>query len=317
MAGHALTVTVLSYDGRHLLETILPSLAAQRFSDFEVVVVDNGSTDDTKQWLAENWPDIEIVTIPDNAGVTAALNVCLRAGGGSEYLALLNNDLELESAALGELVEALRADPGAGSAGPKLIDFYDRTLIDGAGDVFAWAGTGGRRGHGEIDRGQFDAACDIFGACGGAAVYRRAALDDVGEFDASFFAFYEDTDWAFRAQLAGWRCRYVPTAVVYHMGSATIGRGMSEFTQYHLWRNSLWLIAKGYPGRTLVRQLPRIVYVQSAQLYIAARERRLGLWLRVMRDAARGLPAAVRRRAAVQSRRRVTVRELERAVVSR
>ena len=79
----------------------------------------------------------------------------------------------------------------------------------------------------------------MFGACGGAAVYRGAALEDVGLLDATFFAFSEDVDWALRAQLAGWDCRYVPTAVVYHMSSATLGRGLTEFTAYHLWRNAM------------------------------------------------------------------------------
>jgi GT2 family glycosyltransferase len=308
-----LTVAVLSYDGRHLLEVILPSLARQRFRDFEVVVVDNGSRDDTAPWLRERWPQVELVSLPQNIGVTAALNVCARAGRG-ELVGLLNNDLELDPDCLGELVAALHAHPQAGWAGAKLLDFERRGLIDGAGDVFTWAATGGRRGHGERDVGQYDEPRAIFGACGGAAMYRRSALELVGDFDEDFFAFYEDVDWNLRAQLAGLSCRYVPSAVVYHMGSATIGRGLSDFTRYHLWRNTLWIIAKDLPGSALLRHAPQLALGQAVNLAVAIRDRKLGIWLRVWRDALRGLPRALRERRDVQSRRRIDAAALERVV---
>lgn len=308
-----LSVAVLSYDGRHLLEVILPSLARQRFRDFEVVVVDNGSRDDTVAWLGEHWPEIKIVSLADNVGVTAALNVCARAGRGS-LVALLNNDLELEEDFLGELVAALDEHPEAGWAGAKLRDFRQREIIDGAGDVFTWAATGGRRGHGERDNGQYDEPRAIFGACGGAAVYRRAALDQVGEFDEDFFAFYEDVDWNLRAQLAGLGCRYVPTAVVYHMGSATIGKGLSDFTRYHLWRNTLWIIVKDLPARALLRHAHQLVLGQLVNFAVAVRDRKLHIWLRVWRDALHGLPRMLGKRREVQARRRIDAAALEAVV---
>jgi GT2 family glycosyltransferase len=306
----ALTVAVLSYDGRHLLEVILPSLARQRFRDFEVVVVDNGSRDDTIAWLGEHWPQVEVVSLPENVGVTAALNVCARAGRG-ELVGLFNNDLELDPDCLGELVAALREHPEAGWAGAKLRDFQQRELLDGTGDVFTWAATGGRRGHGEVDHGQYDTPRAIFGACGGAALYRRTTIAEVGEFDEDFFAFYEDVDWNLRAQLAGFSCRYVPSAVVYHMGSATIGRGLSDFTRYHLWRNTLWIIVKDLPAGALARHAPQLLLGQLINLAVALRDRKLGIWLRVWRDALRALPRMLGKRRAVQARRRITAEQLE------
>jgi hypothetical protein len=306
-------VAVLSYDGRQLLEVVLPSLARQRFSDFEVVVVDNGSRDDTVSWLGENWPQVQVISLPENLGVTAALNVCAHAGRG-ELVALFNNDMELEPDCLGELVAALDAHPEAGWAGAKLRDFEQRELLDGAGDVFTWAATGGRRGHGQRDRSQYDAPGEIFGACGGAALYRRSVLRLVGDFDEDFFAFYEDVDWNLRAQLAGFSCRYVPSAVVYHMGSATIGRGLSDFTRYHLWRNTLWIIAKDIPAGALLRHAPQLILGQLVNLAVAMRDRKLDIWLRVWRDALKGLPRALRKRRSVQRRRRVSVASLERVV---
>jgi GT2 family glycosyltransferase len=305
-----LTVAVLSYDGRQLLEVILPSLARQRFRDFEVVVVDNGSRDDTVVWLGEQWTEVQVISLPENVGVAPALNVCARAGRG-ELVGLLNNDLELDPNCLGELVAALREYPLAGWAGAKLMDFEQREVIDGAGDVFTWAATGGRRGHGERDRGQYDEPRAIFGACGGAALYRRSALEQVGEFDEDFFAFYEDVDWNLRAQLAGFSCRYVPSAVVYHMGSATIGRGLSDFTRYHLWRNTLWIVAKDLPASALLRHAPHLLLGQLVNLAVAIRDRKLGVWLRVWRDALRGMPRMLRKRRDVQARRRISAAALD------
>jgi GT2 family glycosyltransferase len=312
-AAPLLTVAVLSYDGRHLLEVIMPSLTRQSFRDFEVVVVDNGSRDDTAPWLREQWPEVEIVSLAQNIGVTAALNVCARSGRG-ELVGLFNNDLELDTNCLGELVSALNAHPEAGWAAAKLMDFEQRDVIDGAGDVFTWAATGGRRGHGERDRGQYDEPRAIFGACGGAALYRRSVLARVGDFDEDFFAFYEDVDWNLRAQLAGFSCRYVPSAVVYHMGSATIGRGLSDFTRYHLWRNTLWIIAKDLPAGALVRHAHQLLLGQLVNLAVALRDGKLAIWLRVWRDALRGLPGALRKRREVQARRRIGLRELENVV---
>jgi GT2 family glycosyltransferase len=304
------TVAVLSFNGRHLLEIALPSIARQRFRDFEVVVVDNGSRDDTGDWLRANWPQVQVVTLPDNVGVTAALNVCAGAGRG-DLVGLFNNDVELAPDCLGELVRTLREHAEAGWAGAKLIDFHQRDIIDGAGDVYTWGGTAGRRGHGEKDRGQYDEPRSIFGACGGAALYRRSCLVDVGPFDEDFFAFYEDVDWNLRAQLAGFSCRYTPTAVVYHMGSATIGRGLTDFTRYHILRNSLWILAKDLPGEALLRHGHQVVLTQLILLRMAIRDRRQVVWLRAWRDALRGLPRVLRQRREVQRKRRVGLRRLD------
>jgi len=309
-----LTAVVLNYDGRHLLETILPSLAGQTLAGVRTVVVDNGSSDDSIAWLAREWPAVEVVSLPENIGVTRALNVCVSAAE-TEFVALLNNDLELEPDCLRELVSALRAHPEAGSAGGKLLDFGEREVIDGAGDTLTWRGNGHRRGHGERDRGQFEQPRAIFGACGGAALYRRSALREVGPFDEDFYAFFEDVDWSLRAQVAGFQCRYVPSAVVYHMGSATIGRGLSAFTRYHLWRNGVWLVLKSLPLGVIARHAHQLILGQAINLAVAVRDRKLGIWLRAQRDALRTAPALLRKRAAIRSTRRVSARELEARIV--
>lgn len=303
-AGNLLTVALATYNGRTLLETALPSLARQSFRDFRVLVVDDASPDDTEQWLREHWPEAEVVVHERNRGVTAALNTCLRLST-TPLVGLFNNDIELDPGCLEELVGCMREHPEAGWAGAKLVDFHRRDVIDGAGDVFSWLASAERRGHGQRDRGQFDAPQAIFGACGAAVVYRREVLDYVGSFDEDFFALYEDVDWDLRAHLAGFDCRYVPSAVVYHMGGATLGSGLTDFICYHQWRNTLWIIAKDLPAGALLRHAPQLVLGQLVSLAMAVRDRRLGVWWRAWRDALRAMPHVLRKRREVQARRRV------------
>lgn len=309
VAAPRLVLAVPTYNGRHLLDQMLPSVAAQRFRDVRVVVVDDGSSDDTVAWLRATWPNVDVVALKRNCGVTAAFNACLRAAGDTDLVALFNNDMELHPDCLGELVRAMAAHPEAGSATAKLVDYHRRELLDGAGDAFRWNATAFRRGHGQPDDGRYGDPEAVFGACGGAAVYRRSALDDIGWFDESFFALSEDVDWALRAQIAGWTCRYVPSAIAFHMGSATLGSGLTDFTAYHLWRNAIWMVAKNYPGAALARHAPQIVFGIGLNFAAACHGRKVGVWLRAMRDALRGLPAAVRGRRSVPRRR--SLAELE------
>jgi GT2 family glycosyltransferase len=306
-----LTAVIPNHNGRRLLQEMLASLERQTLRPGAIVVVDDCSSDDSVAYLAASWPQVRVVRLPARGGVSAALNACLAAARDSELVGLFNNDVELAPSCLSELVAELDGHPEVGSVTPKMLDFADREILDGAGDVLSWRGGGRRRGHGERDVGQYDRAEQVFGPCGGAAVYRRATLEAVGGFDEAYFAYYEDVDWAFRAQLAGFRCRFVPAAVLYHHGSATLGRGFSDFNGYHLWRNPVWLVAKCFPAGTIVRHLPAIARGQLGNLYVAARERKLRVWARAMRDALRGLPGALGKRRAIQRERVLSVAELE------
>ncbi len=311
-SGGSVTAVVLNYDGRRFLETILPSLERQTAAGMDVLVVDNGSRDDSVAWLAREWPSVQVVELPENIGITAALNRGVEAAR-TDIVVLLNNDMELHPDCVGELVAALEGHPAAGSVCAKLLDFERRELLDGAGDELRWTGIGNRRGHGELDRGQYDEPGPIFGACAGAAAYRRSALERVGPFDERFFAYFEDVDWGFRAQLAGIGCRYVPSAVAYHMGSATVGTA-SDFSRYHVWRNAIWLVVKNYPLSSLVRHAPQLVLYQTLVLASALKERKGRVLLRAWRDALGGLPDVLRERRRVQRSRRIGARGLEAVV---
>jgi GT2 family glycosyltransferase len=307
------TVAIPNYNGRALLESLMPSLAWQTLPPVKIVVVDDCSTDDSVAYLQEHWPEVEVLALPQNGGVTAAMNECLRAGT-SEFVLVLNNDIELDPDCIAQLAACMDEHPQAAAAAAKLRDFYDRRLLDGAGDVFFWRGAAIRRGQGTADDGRYDEPSTIFAACGAVVVYRRSLLGEIGEFDERYVAGLEDVDWSFRAQLLGYDIRYVPTAVAYHMGSATLGLTITPSMAYLNWRNWLWLILKDYPAASIVRHLPALVLQQAKILGIALRDRRLGVWSRAWRDATAGLPAVLAQRREVQGSRRRGARQLEEIV---
>jgi GT2 family glycosyltransferase len=292
---------------------VLPSLREQTRGDLRVIVVDNGSSDGTAAHLRERYPEAELVELGRNAGFAAAVNRGVEASGDAEFVAVVNNDLELDPRFIDEMVAALRDHPEAASAGAKML-FYDRRdVIDGTGDFTSWYAISAPRGRGETDRGQYDTPEPVFSACGGAALYRRAALDSVGGFDEDFFAYAEDVDWGFRAQLAGWSCRYVPSAVAYHMGGATSGR-VPNLARYLFFRNTLSIVAKDWPASALARNAHRLALFFAKSVVASIRGRWFGALARGTRDALRQLPRTLRKRREVQRARRVGLRELNAVV---
>ena len=197
-----------------------------------------------------------------------------------------------------------------------MLDLRTRDLIDGAGDVLRWSGVVIPRGRGERDIGQYETPVEVFSACGGAALYRRAAFDEVGLFDEAFFAQMEDVDWGFRARLLGYGCRYVPGAVAYHMGSASMrreGRPDPWFWGLPV-RNCIWMWTKNYPRDCLLRNAHLLLAHELAGLYFATREGMARAQLRAWRDALRGLPRVLRQRREIQARRSIGRRELEQVI---
>jgi GT2 family glycosyltransferase len=299
------TVAVLNYNGRQLLEVVLPSLAAQRYRDFETVVVDDCSTDDSVPYLYEQHPEVRVVgTGTGNVGVAAALNIAVQAAE-SELVALLNNDIELDPGWLGELVAALERHPEASSASCKLFNYWRREELDGAGDIFTRSGIATRRGHGQLDHGQYDHEAEVFAPTAGAALYRASALAAVGPFDESFYAYFEDVDWGLRAQLLGYRCRYVPSAVAYHMGSATTGGELNHFYFGLHRRNLLAVLIKGPPLGFLVANAPWIGWAQFQIALRSARAGMLGVHLRAIGGVLLKLPHWLIARRQIQRSRTV------------
>jgi GT2 family glycosyltransferase len=310
-----IAVVVVNWNGAHLLRTCLGSLRRQTFADFETILVDNGSTDDSLALVARELPEVRVVQLAENLGLAGGTN----AGIGitdAPIIATLNNDTEADPRWLEALHEALITHPEAGSAASKLLLFDRRDVIHSAGDFYRLDGIPGNRGVWQRDNGAYARPELVFGACAGAAAYRREMLEDVGLFEDSFFMYCEDVDLAFRGQLLGYRCVYVPTAVVYHMLSAT---GAGPVASYYCGRNFLRVIARDMPGPLLRRVWPRVLL---AQLRIAAeslwhvREPAARARLRGQLDGLRELPGLCSQRRAIQRRRRVPIRYLRSIMAS-
>ncbi len=308
----SVSVVIPTWNGRALLDVALDSLSRQTLAADEVIVVDNGSTDGTTAHVRERWPWVTVVPLPSNSGFAAATNRGIERASG-DVVVLVNNDIELHPEFLRELVAGLEADPGAASAAATMLRMDDRGVIDAAGDTLRWSGVALQRGQGERDRGQYDAPGRVFSACAGAAAYRRSAFDELGLFDESFFAYLEDVDWGFRAQLAGRACVYVPTAVAYHVGSASTRReGKPDPFFYGLpRRNDVWMVLKNYPAGALALYAPVVVVNHLGLVFLAVRDGMARAHFSALWAAARGLPRVLAQRREIQRARRVGRRELE------
>lgn len=302
VAAPFLSVILPNFNGETLLPTVIGALVAQRFSDFEVIVVDDASTDGSVAWLEEHAPHVRLVVNRSNRGFVASCNSGADIARG-KVLVFLNSDTEPDAGWTEALATAVCTLPRAGILASKLLLFDRRDTLHSAGDGMGMDGIPHNRGVWEVDRGQYDTQTAVFGGCGGAVAYRRELWQALGGFDESFWMYLEDADFAFRAQLLGWDAAFVPEARVYHHLSATGGGALAS---YYVGRNTIWLIAKNMPRAILMRRLPQVI---GAQLRIALAA--LSAW---RGDAARarlrgqlagivGLRTALRKRSVIQPRR--------------
>ena len=299
------SIIIPNWNGLTHLPDCLDSIRVQTLQPTETIIVDNGSTDGSVEFVKGRYPWTRIIPLPSNAGVGVALNRGISESKG-EYVALLNNDIAITPPWLETMVTALRVEAEAGSSACKMLKFFDRTRIDAAGDFLTRAGSPYSRGADEPDDGRYAVREFVFGACGAAAVFRRKALDAIGLFDQDFVAYYEDVDLAFRAQLAGYRCLYVPEAVCYHKRGATYGK-VSGFAIRMQERNLTALYVKNFPALLLLGKLPLIMASRARRLY---RSFRLGVGqpaLAGVWDGLRAIPIFLRKRGAIQQKRTVSL----------
>jgi hypothetical protein len=250
----------------------LDSLRKQSFGDFEVIVVDNASTDGSIEYIAGNYPEVEVISLTRNFGFSRAVNEGIKVSRG-KYIALLNNDTETDPGWLQESYYALERNPELGFCASKMINYYHRDTLDGAGDCFPRSCRPFKRGMGKKVFEAYNTTKLVFGASAGAAIYRNELFKTVGLFDEDFFAYFEDVDLSFRAQLLGFKCLYVPTAVVYHIGAGTseakyldfnetkeiLGNGKLREKTFLLVRNRTYLVIKNMPLVLILRYFPYII----------------------------------------------------------
>jgi GT2 family glycosyltransferase len=245
----AVSVIVVNYNRRGLLERCLQSLEAQTWRDFEIIAVDNGSTDGSQDLLRSlsrrrNSP-IRVVELRGNRGFAGGCNAGIALARG-RYIATLNNDAEAHPEWLARLVSAIEEDKRIGMCASKILFHADRGRIDKAGHLMFMDGLNHGRGSGEADRGQYETAEETLFPDGAAALYRRAMIDETGPFDEAFFAYGDDADLGLRGRLAGWTCVYVPKAIAYHMRSATAGE-FSSLKAFLIERNRIFVLVKTFP----------------------------------------------------------------------
>ncbi|MBN1262265.1 MAG: glycosyltransferase family 2 protein [Anaerolineae bacterium] len=238
-----ISVIIPNWNGAQHLPDCLDSLRRQTFDDFETLVVDNGSTDASFDVLAR-YPEVRVLALGKNRGFTGACNAGFQAAAG-DIQVLLNNDTEVDAHWLAALAPAFAVHPEVGFVASKMLLFDRRDTFHTAGDYVTPDGSAHNRGVWQKDEGQYDHPAYVFSACGGSAAYRRTMLEATGLLDDDFFFSMEDVDLAWRAQLAGWRCLYAPSGVVYHKLKASGGGATAS---YYDGRNRIYVLVKNYPG---------------------------------------------------------------------
>ena len=299
------SVVIPNWNGKRFLVACLSSLRQQTVEDIEVILVDNASADGSQDFVRAQYPEVRLIELEANRGFTGASNIGMDAATGA-YIALLNNDTEVERDWAEQVTKAFATHPQAGIVASKMLLFEQRDRLHTAGDFFTTAGRAGNRGAWEWDRGQYDKGEYVFSACGGSAAYRRSMLSDIGTLDDDFFFLLEDVDLAWRAQLAGYKVWYEPSAVVYHYLSAT-GGGVTA--SYHDGRNGIWLVAKNMPAG-LARKYARKIIVRQFVLLRDSLKSWRGQEARArLRGTAAGLltiGGALAKRKRIQASRRVS-----------
>jgi GT2 family glycosyltransferase len=256
------SVVIPNWNGKRFLADCLNALRRQTVEDIEVILVDNASADGSQDFVSAEYPEVRLIALEENRGFTGACNIGMDAATGS-CIALLNNDTEVERDWAEQVTKAFAEHPQAGIVASKMLLFDQRDRLHTAGDFFTQDGRAGNRGAWERDRGQYDQGAYVFSACGGSAVYRQSMLSDIGLLDDDFFFLLEDVDLAWRAQLAGYKVWYEPSAVVYHYLSAT-GGGVTA--SYHDGRNGIWLIVKNMPAALARKYARKIISRQLVLL---------------------------------------------------
>jgi len=291
MVGHEPLIEIIipNWNGKSMLEHCLSSLRRQTFSNFRVIVVDNGSSDGSIELLETSFPEVRLIRFHDNTGFSVAVNKGIETSVGP-WLLLLNNDMEMAEDCLEGLRLAVEQYPHFHVFALKMMNFHERQFIDGAGDAVLRGGVGYRVGTMEEDCEAYQKNRETFGACAGAALYNKSYFDKVGLFDTDFFAYLEDVDLNMRARRHGLRCMFIAGARVYHIGSASSGSKINPLTVRLTTRNNIYVLVKNYPLQLLFQFFPAIIVYQLAWLLFCMKKGMLLPYLAGLNEGLRMLP---------------------------
>ena len=305
------SVIIPNWNGKHHLEECLSSLYKQSFEDFEIVLVDNGSNDGSVEFVSSKYPMVRIVALTENVGFAAGVNRGIESAHG-DYIVLLNNDTEVEQHWLKNLALAVKENPDVWIYASKLLNYYDRKIIDTAGDALDLS-------LGPYKIGEYGPSENyrerhfIFGACGGGGCYKRELFDRIGLFDEDFFAYFEDVDLSFRANWAGYRCMLVPGAIIYHKVAATSGASNANRDRFDIMRrrNYLFLIIKNYSVSFLMQNLPFIMASHCFKFLLNLCRGRFRVAFMTQWEIGRGVPKMLVKRREIMASRNITNGEMK------
>jgi GT2 family glycosyltransferase len=310
-----LSIVIPTWNGRNLVAECLASLRQQTTRGHEIIVVDDGSTDDTCAFLAKEYPDVRVVRLETNSGFCVAVNAGIRAGTG-DLIMLLNNDMTLAPDCLEKLLLATEMSDAALFA-PLVLFREEPDVVYSAGDCQRANGRPESIGF-RCKRDTFELPARIFGVSAGAGLYRREVFERAGVLEERFVAYFEDSDLNLRARLAGFDAQLAPDAVAYHVGSASLG-GKTWWRSRQCWRNHALLVIRNYPMSLLARFSVAIMKErvhQTRRLISSARAefgliRALGVWCGAWVSLWAAIPSSLAARARIQSSRRIAPRALE------
>ena len=248
------SVVIPNFNGIAFLDSVLASLEGQTLNNFEVILVDNGSTDGSCSFVTANYPWVHLIELSENFGFCGAVNAGIRAAK-APYVLLLNNDTEVKEDFVEEMLAAIRRHKNAFSCGARMVQYHDRDKLDDVGNYYCALGWSFARGRGK-DIHAYETEDKIFSACAGAAIYRKKIIEKIGYFDEEHFAYLEDTDIGYRARIYGYENWYAPKAIVYHVGSGTSGSRYNQFKTRYSSRNNIYLIYKNMPLLQIILNLP-------------------------------------------------------------
>ncbi len=254
-------VVIPNWNGARFLLPCLTTLLSQRLPPAEIIVVDNGSTDGSQQLVSRLFPAVQLKDLGRNFGFVKPVNEGITLTT-SPLVWLMNNDIWMHPDCLWQMAAAAKQRPDVGSFAAKMLFYQDRPtrMLNAVGDGLSTSGRSENIGYRQLDRGQYDTPRDVWGACAGAALYRRSLFDRLGLFDETYFAVYDDVDFACRVQAAGERCLTVPSAVVYHRHFGTLGSG-SDQSVYLAMKNDSHVVVRNFPWLTFFKYFPRILLV--------------------------------------------------------
>jgi len=292
------SVVVVNYNGEQFLGPCLESLLGQTCGEAEIIVVDNMSTDDSIRGIPEKYPSVTLIRNSSNLGFAAGCNAGIRASHG-DYILTLNHDTRLSPTFIDHIARPMHEDPAVGICASKMV--FPDGRINSAGLCIAMSGASWNRGMFEQDSGQYDRPQEVFGACAGAALYRRSMLEEAGLFEEGFFLFFEDVDISLRAGFSGWSCKYVPSAVAIHAHGASV-RYKSDTAVFYGNRNMLLNVVKNYPIPWLALCMPWIVGRNLGNILYYGAKGRGAVVLRAKAEALKTLPQFIRKRRAQNKR---------------